>query len=238
MAYCSNCGAALADNAKFCENCGQSRGADPTAAPFWEPPADPVWEAPAPDPAFMSAGYSRLIESEPVQKALKKQRRTARIVGGIVVLLPVVGFGIYGAVSSAMDAGRAIVIGLIISAVFLLAALISALRHKLEKPFEGTVVEKKRSIRLDDSRQHGGSSKIKCTIRFECEDGKRRKKEVPLDVFNYLNEGERVRYLPQFPRPYEKYDKRPDGEVMCMFCGRRNPLSEQNCSRCGNVLIK
>ena len=186
----------------------------------------------------MSAGYSRLIDSEPVQKALKKQKRITRIVSVILVILPVIGFGIYGAVSGAMDVGKALVIGLVISAVFLLAALISALRQKLEKPFEGTVVEKKRTIRLGDSRQRGGRSKIKCTIRFECEDGKRRKKEVPLDVFNYLNEGERVRYLPQFPRPYEKYDKRPDGEVMCMFCGRRNPLSEQNCSGCGNVLIK
>ena len=54
----------------------------------------------------------------------------------------------------------------------------------------------------------------------------------------YLEIGERVRYLPRFPQPYEKYDKRKDGDVLCMFCSRRNPLTETECSFCHKPLIK
>jgi uncharacterized protein (TIGR00266 family) len=40
MAFCTNCGGQLADNAKFCPNCGQSLGGAPGAAYY--PPAPPV----------------------------------------------------------------------------------------------------------------------------------------------------------------------------------------------------
>jgi uncharacterized protein (TIGR00266 family) len=40
MAFCTNCGGQLADNAKFCPNCGQSMGATPGAAYY--PPAPAV----------------------------------------------------------------------------------------------------------------------------------------------------------------------------------------------------
>jgi uncharacterized protein (TIGR00266 family) len=40
MAFCTNCGGQLAENAKFCPNCGQPLGAAPGAAYY--PPAPPV----------------------------------------------------------------------------------------------------------------------------------------------------------------------------------------------------
>ena len=75
-------------------------------------------------------------------------------------------------------------------------------------------------------------------IRFDCEDGKRRKKEVPLAVFHYLQEGDRVRYLPKFPQPFEKYKTATDTETVCMICGHTQPLVNDSCSICHNPLIK
>ena len=55
---------------------------------------------------------------------------------------------------------------------------------------------------------------------------------------NYLNEGDRLRYLPQFPLPFEKYDKSRDEEIPCLFCGRMNPVKNDNCTFCHNPMIK
>lgn len=55
---------------------------------------------------------------------------------------------------------------------------------------------------------------------------------------NYLNEGDRLRYLPQFPLPFEKYDKSRDAEIPCLFCGRMNPVKNDNCTFCHNPMIK
>lgn len=41
MAFCTNCGTQLADNAKFCVNCGQPAGASASGASYY-PPAPPV----------------------------------------------------------------------------------------------------------------------------------------------------------------------------------------------------
>lgn len=229
MIICKSCGAQLEDSVKFCTECGA-----PVAAEV--PASAPVYEA----PVFYagSAGYSTLVDSEEVLKTLKKTKRASNIFLAVFVLLPLIGFLIYGAVSDKMDFGKAAVYGLIVSAIFAFVSLIVAIKNKLTKSFEGVVTDKKKSFRMSSANNRSGRSRTKYTVRFECEDGKRRKKEVSVPVYEYLQVGDRVRFLPQFPQPYEKYDKRPDGEVLCMFCSKKNPLTETRCAFCHNVLIK
>ena len=231
MIICKNCKAQLADNELICRYCGARISSEiPTARAVYPNPAQSI-------PYHGSAGYSDLIDSEEVTAALKKNKRVSNIAVLVFVLLPVLGFVIYGAVSDKMEIGNAAVYGLIVSAVSALAAIFVALRQKLSKPFEGAVADKK-IRRTRRSYDHTGVSRSRYLIRFDCADGKRRKKEVSTFVYDYLQIGDRVRYLPQFPQPFEKYDKRPDGDVMCMFCGRRNPLTETNCVFCHKPLIK
>ena len=231
MINCKNCGAQIEENVKFCPECG--------ASVIPEAPLEaPVYETPAAAPDLGAAGYSRLVDSEEVQKALKKNKRIGNIAVFVFVLLPLIGFLIYGAVSDQMEFGKAAVYGLIVSAIFAFVALIVAIRRRLDQPFEGVVTDKKKTVSFSDTSNSGTKTRKKYVVRFECDNGKRRKKSVSIPVYEYLQVGDRVRYLPQFPQPFEKYDKRPDGNVMCMFCGRRSPLSETQCPYCHNLLIK
>lgn len=184
----------------------------------------------------VNQGFSRLIDTELVQKALKKQKKYTRIGGIVIIPAPLIGFLIYGAVSDSMEIGQAFLYGLIVSAVFAFTTFIVTIRQKVDRPFTGTVEKKKKVVRVKDSDDHVG--KDEWFIYFKCEDGKRRKKEVSRAIYMYLQEGDRVRYLPQFPQPYEKYDKAVDGEVLCMFCSRRVSLEKNTCPFCKNPLIK
>ena len=231
--FCPHCGAESRENAKFCENCGKPFGS--TGQPSIRPGKK---QHPAEPKAYSTSGFSRRIDSAPVQKALKKQRRITRITWIIFILAPVIGFVIYGAVSDQMDIGKAFVYGLIISLIFAIINLISFIGQKMKRPFQGTVAKKKLVERMRSSRSSGDKSRRKYLIWFDCDNGKRKKKEVSFYVYDYLDIGDQVRYLPQFPQPYEKYDKSEDGMVMCMFCGRKQDLHLDTCKFCHSPLIK
>ena len=218
MVVCNHCNARLEDTAINCPYCGAPAG----AAAYASGPA----------------GYSRLVDSDEVVRALKKNNRIGSIAVAVFVMLPFIGFLIYGAVSDKLDVGKAAVYGLIFSAVFALVSLIVAVKRKLAKPFEGVVADKKRIRRAASANSRSGRSRTKYVVRFECDDGKRRKKEVNIPVYEYLEIGDRVRCLPKFPQPFEKYNKQADGFVLCMFCSKKNPLTETNCSFCHKPLIK
>lgn len=224
MKNCTNCGAPLIDGSAFCGNCGHAVPTEATGN-----------ERTISNQSYR-IGFSESIDSEPVLKALKKTKRATNITSIILVILPFLCFTAYGAFSDKMDIGKAAVTGIIISLVFALTSFLVTLKKKLTKSFEGTVIEKKKSIRVGDSETRGGKSRTKCTVRIHSDDGKKHKKEVSLTVYNYLIEGERVRFLPQFPQPFEKYDK--NGETLCMFCSRKVDLSEDSCPFCHNPLIK
>ena len=226
MTVCQKCHAQNNDTDQVCRYCGAvlTPGVIPAQA-----------YAPAAAMPPVAAGYSRLIDAEEVRRALKKNRRIGNIAAVVLSVLPLLGLVIYGVFSDRMEIGKAAVYGLILSAIFALFSIISAVRHRLARPFEGTVVDKRKAY---SSERSNGASRTRYKVIVECEGGRRRKKEVSPQTFDYLQIGERVRYLPQFPQPFEKYDKRADAQVLCMFCGRKNPLSETTCSFCHNPLIK
>ena len=112
--------------------------------------------------------------------------------------------------------------------IIALISLITGLKHKTGKPFEGTVADMQTRYR---ERSDSSRNRTRHLIWFDCTDGKRRKKEVSLAVFNYLQVEDRVRYLPQFQQPFEKYDKSRDGEIVCMFCGRRQSIEQDSKQR-------
>ena len=71
---CPNCGMSIKDGSRFCEECGANLYDE------YEPPQ-----------TYLRPGYSRRIDSDAVLAALKKQRRSTRIVGLKVIVLPLIG---------------------------------------------------------------------------------------------------------------------------------------------------
>lgn len=182
--------------------------------------------------------FATNTDSPRVQAALKKQRRAVLISSAVLTALPLLGFLIYGAVSDSMELGQALLFGLIISTIFALSSAISLLKQRLAKPFAGTVADKRHIYRAGSVERGGGGSRHRWRIWIDCDDGRRRRKDVRQSVFDYLEIGERVRFLPQFPQPMEKYDKSRDAEIPCMFCARMNPAENEDCAFCHYPLIK
>ncbi len=223
---CPHCGALLQDGSRFCEECGARLDAQtgPGAAAYDRP--------------RLSPGYSRRLDSESVLAAIKKHRRRTRLIGVIAVILPLIGFGIYGAVSDSMELWQALFAGVVISVILAVTMLILALKNRLSKPFEGTLTSKKHARRVRRSNDGYRDSRDEYILYITDENGKRHKKKTTLGIYNYLNEGDRLRWLPQFPIPFEKYDKSRDAEIPCLFCGRMNAPENDSCSFCRSPMIK
>ena len=78
MKFCSNCGAQLQDNARFCGECGQKQDVTPVqATPVYEAPVqqDPVCEAPVyevpvqQEPVYEAPVYEAPVQEEPAYEA-------------------------------------------------------------------------------------------------------------------------------------------------------------------------
>lgn len=79
------------------------------------------------------------------------------------------------------------------------------------------------------------------TIRIIDENGKVRTYERPTpvgeDYREYYTTGDRVRHHRGFDLP-EKYDKSGDDTILCIVCGRLQPMDSRRCGECGAPLLK
>lgn len=217
---CPKCGAQVPEGALFCRECG-------TALPT---PGDAV-----PQPAVGRVGFSDAFESPEIAAALAKNNRITLITCAALVVIPFVGFLIWGAVADKMK--TALPTGLIVSLIFLITALIVLLKKKLSRPFDGVIAEKRIRSSMQKRGRHYRSTP-NYILYINTDEGKKKKKKVQGTVFEYLHEGDRVRYHPEFPQPFEKYDKSGETEVLCMFCGALSPVQSSTCKLCRNPLVK
>ena len=68
---------------------------------------------------------------------------------------------------------------------------------------------------------------------------KDKNKKVDNAIFyEYLNEGDRVRFLPRLNGYYEKYDKSHDTYLICPACLKKNVSVNDRCAHCGIILLK
>ncbi|MCR4893009.1 MAG: hypothetical protein K5989_12615 [Lachnospiraceae bacterium] len=177
---------------------------------------------------------------------MKKQRGAAAIFGAILIPIPIIGFVIYSLVSKDMEMKTALIIGGVVSLIFLIFTIFAFLRNTANNTYEAQVIKKEKRRRIersssnrDNRSRYEGYDYI---IHVRTRDGKN-KRIVETDhsrvmAFNYLNEGDQFRYHPQFAFPYELYDKsRADG-IYCVGCQTKNSVLEDRCKKCGLPLLK
>ena len=223
--FCSNCGAQLNDTAPFCPSCGAPQAESSTAGAG----------VPAP-------GFSARVNDPEIIAAVKKNRKSSKLFALFLVPLPLVGFVIYSLAGESMELKQALIYGGIISAVFLVFALVGFIRGRANNGYEAVVISKDKGMTYrhsnSDSREH-----ITCyTTVVKTVDG-RKKKIVEYEgpqiwAYNYLNVGDRFRYHPQFNFPYELYDKSKAPYIVCVSCGTENATREDRCKKCGLPLLK
>ena len=159
----------------------------------------------------------------------------------VLTLVPLFGFMAAGLLIDEFPFGEAVVIGVGI-ALFMLVANLVALRRAKKPVWEGVVIDK--SSKERSKRQSKDDSTYitytEYTTVITTANGKKKtivEQDSRRDMYDYLSVGDRVRYHPAFGT-YEKYDKSKDRIIFCNVCSMQNPIHNERCKRCNNLLFK
>ncbi len=232
---CTACGAAIPDGAEFCINCGKAANratpAMPTQAASFAPPQD--------DAGLI--GFSDHCTSPERLAAAQKNKKFSIGCMWILVFVPLIGFPVAGLLMDDFPFGESIIIGMGIALVMLVFNLL-ALRRTKQPMWEGLVVNK---YSKEKSEHRGGEDDnyrtyTEYTTIINTDAGKKKtivEKDSGRRMYDYLSVGDRVRFHPRFGT-YEKYDKSKDRIIYCNVCSMMNPIQNDRCKRCNNLLFK
>ena len=235
--FCTNCGQELQGGTRFCANCGAPVAEEAPAAPARE-----RYAAPGPE-GVPAPGWSNRLSDPALIAALKKQRKSVRAFGAVLVPLPLIGLAIYGAVSDKMEFPQALLYGAILSAVFLVFALIGRRQSSPKNAYEAVVTDKQtRTRRRKSSDDDSYTTYTELITVAKTDDGQTKKiserDDGPYIAWDYLKIGDRFRFHPQLGFPYELYDKSRAPYLACPVCSRRHALTEDRCRKCGAPLLR
>jgi ribosomal protein L40E len=191
----------------------------------------------------MTPSFSSRVNDPEILAAMKKNKKAGFLFGCIIVPLPLAGFVIYALASGNMEVGEAVKYGGIVSVIFLIFAIVSAIKGKMEKGYEAVVTDQK----TERTTRHGDSENERETYLeyytfVRLTDGKKKKiverEGSMIYAYNYLKVGDRFRYHPQFHFPYELYDKSKAPCIYCVSCMTKNPVTADRCQKCNLPLLK
>ena len=234
---CTACGMALPEGAEFCIGCGAA------VNPVTPQPMEPS-QATAPMPSQGDAGlvgFSDRCNSPEILAAAQKNKKSSIGCMWILVFVPLIGFPVAGLLMDDFPFGESLVIGVGIALVMLVINLL-ALRRTKQPMWEGVVVNK---YSKEKSEHRGGEDDnyrtyTEYTTIINTDAGKKKtivEKDSGRHMYDYLSVGDRVRFHPKFGT-YEKYDKSKDRIIYCNVCSMMNPIQNDRCKRCNNLLFK
>lgn len=241
-AVCGSCGAKLQEDAAFCTNCGASvqRGMGEATNVSRQTTVPPSRSDIPPQNHTALVGWSTRSNDPEILAAAQKNKKSAMGCAWIFMLLFPIGFLLAGLFIDEMPLNEAIIIGIGLGVVML---VINLVRIKgMKRPvWEGVVIEKfqkerRRHNRGDDSFDYY----TEFTVVIKTNAGKVKRiieRDSQRHMYDYLAVGDRVRYYPAF-ETYEKYDKSQDQIIYCNVCRMMNPIANERCKRCNNLLFK
>lgn len=224
---CSNCGKQIADTASFCPSCGKEIAGHNAVNSFL-------------NASDICPGFSNKINDPLILEAVKKNKKATGIFGIIFVLIPI---PVFLFLSIKNDDSKMLLYGVILSGIFLAVTVFSLLGKKMEKQWDGVVVEQKTEIKHESNSDNDGglSTYTLYVTKLRPDRGGSKKieeREYDTYYYEYLKVGDRVRYHPQFHFYYEKYDKSHDRFVLCPICRSKNDILRDVCGKCGVPVIK
>jgi len=233
--FCEHCGEALSENEKFCKYCKNAH----------EQSAQQGQTQETVDTNINSSyiGFSSRINDLAFAKYVNNTNRWSGIFSIILAFATVIGFFIYGEMSSEMENPQALFIGLGIGGMFIIIALFTIISRGKSKTWDGKVVnkkiEKKRRKKSTGDNDYYWKDFIEYSVLIQGEDRKISKICVEDDdtVYNYYQIGDRVRHHKRL-NSYEKYDKSTDSIIFCNACASLNDINDDYCFRCKCPLLK
>lgn len=213
---------------RYCAACGKKHEKDALSCPYCGARTDGEQYNGMTRTGAGGVGYSHKT-GDPVfaQNRRKYKKYTLIISPCIAVLIALI------LILPGVNPVIACCVGLIILLIILPFALLS---FRTKKSWEGTVTKKKHIPWRREKRSESYK------IWFVTEDGKRRvqKWNVHTGMYDYLNEGDRVRYDGDIGGSfaYEKYDKSKDDNIACVSCGYLQDARQTCCTACGSPLMK
>ena len=247
--FCSNCGAQIENNAKFCPNCGAAQNAAPAPAQqIATQYTAPVYGAPAwagngaVRQGIPAPGFSDRVNHPEILAAVKKNRKAAGIFSLLFAPLPLIGFVIYSIVSDKMETTDALKYGAVISGIFLLFAIYGFVKERAKNTYEATVIDKKTGLTYRHKNTDDPEMVTEYVTVVRTSDGKKKRiveqEGTQIWAWDYLQVGDRFKYHPQFHFPYELYDKSRAPYIACVSCGTKNSIESDRCQKCGLPLLK
>ena len=234
---CTACGAELPEGAEFCIGCGAA------VSPAVPQPMEPSRAAaPARSQGGTGlVGFSDRYNCPEILAAAQKNKKSSIGCMWILVFVPLIGFPIAGLLMADFPFGESLIIGIGIALVMLVVNLL-ALRKTRQPMWEGVVVNK---YSKEKSEHRGGEDDnyrtyTEYTTIINTDAGKKKtivEKDSGRHMYDYLSVGDRVRFHPKFGT-YEKYDKSKDRIIYCNVCSMMNPIQNDRCKRCNNLLFK
>jgi len=234
---CTACGATLPEGAEFCIGCGKAVNSA-TSEPM--EPHHVATPAPPQSGAGL-VGFSDRYNCPEILAAAQKNKKFSIGCMWILVFVPLIGFPVAGLLMDDFPFGESIIIGMGIALVMLVFNLL-ALRRTKQPMWEGVVVNK---YSKEKSEHRGGEDDnyrtyTEYTTIINTDAGKKKtivEKDSGRHMYDYLSVGDRVRFHPRFGT-YEKYDKSKDRINYCNVCSMMNPIQNDRCKRCNNLLFK
>jgi len=183
-------------------------------------------------------GFSSNISDPAFAKYQKNSRSWSFLFSSILAVIAIMGFPIYGNASREIDWPESLFYGMGIGAMFIAIAGMQTLKRKMDKTWDGTVIDKQ----YYRKRQRTNLSIVYRTeyiIKIKKDSGgtKINKWIDSPGLFNYYSVGDRVRHHKGFFY-YEKYDKSIDLQILCAACNSFNDITQDICSRCKCPLLK
>lgn len=218
---CKKCGTQLTDNTEFCNECASTVKDEDTSTQS--------------DDTAGLVGWSTCYQNPEIVAVVKKKNKSFIGYAWALVLVFPIGFLIAGLFLQTRSLVGGLVIGFGLGLVMVVINMLYV-KNRRNQIWEGVIAEKYQKETSDDDSDQIDTDYV---LVVEKTDGQKHPiiYQNRRELYDYFQIGDRVRYYVGLAT-YEKYDKSKDQIIYCNVCLTENPISNERCKNCHNLLFK